>query len=176
MYFQHNSQDNPLKIYKIDNVTQNLPVASHLNQKNPTVANEILPDLHLFPTLICSHLLPRCSSLQPHCTAAGPQTHRAGSQRSPEPLPQHILAAHSLTSFKSPHKHHPPGTPQFKCLALFFCITFFIFCIIQYYVYMIHIASVTHLSYLLPISSTQNGSSKKTWHTGGTLNHCGTDS
>ena len=141
------------------------------------MAYEILSDLHLFPTLICSPLLPCCSSLQPHCTPAGPQTHRPGSHHRafvfPGPYaqnhtPQYILVAHSLTSFKSLHKHHPPWTPQFKCLALFFFIDFFTFCIIQYNVYMIYIASFLHLSYLLPISSTQNGSSKKTWHTVGT--------
>ena len=128
--------------YKIDNVT-NLPTSIRKTLQWPT---------RFYLICTCSPLLSVLTSCH------GAQNH----------APQYILVAHSLTSFKSLHKHHPPWTPQFKCLALFFSIAFFTFCMIQYNVYMIYIASFLHLSYLLPISSTQNGSSKKTWHTVGT--------
>lgn len=158
--------------YKIDNVTQNLPTSIRKTLQWPT---------RFYLICTCSPLL----SVLTSCHGAHHSSHTAlplvlkhtGSHRRafvfPGPCaqnhaPQYILVAHSLTSFKSLHKHHPPWTPQFKCLALFFSIAFFTFCMIQYNVYMIYIASFLHLSYLLPISSTQNGSSKKTWHTVGT--------
>lgn len=60
-----------------------------------------------------------------------------------------------------------------KCLALFFFIAFFIFYITQYNImYIRYTAQFTHLSYLLPVSSTSNIHSTKTWHIVGSQQIC----